>query len=423
MSSKAIQPRPYLKLLLRAALLGLVSAVITLVFMALVKAGQQLVWEQAAQAVGLSVPVFTVLVCAICGLLVGVPVKVFGDHTGVFAEMMLDFGRTGRFNYRHAPGVVLTTSPSLVAGGSLGPEAPLADACGSLGTWLSDRLKLDKRSTRSLGFSGLSDMLASFITSPFGGALLGLESARAGIDYEWTLFPSLVSSAFATTAFVLLSGKYFGAPYAFPAYHAKVTDLLLAVPLGLVGALAGAIVIVSLTWPRKIMKPLKQHLIVRGLIGGLVLGVAGALMPLILFSGEEQTAVLIDHAAEAGVVTLIALALVKLLITSTCLATGWKGGYIFPTIFAGVALGMAAYLIFPSVPTAVAIAATMGFAMVATMKASIFSALFISVLVQRETAPVIAIAVIVGLLATARLSMTPAPRQAHAEEEARGGAA
>jgi H+/Cl- antiporter ClcA len=145
------------------------------------------------------------------------------------------------------------------------------------------------------------------------------------------------------------------------------------------------------------------------LIGGLVLGVAGAVLPLVLFSGEEQTLVLIETATELGSLALVGLALVKLLITSTCLVTGWKGGYIFPTMFAGVALGLAVHLLFPAIPTAVTVAATMAGAMVATMKAPIFSALFVAVLVQREAAPVIAIAVIVGLLATARLSMTPAP--------------
>lgn len=110
----------------------------------------------------------------------------------------------------HAPGIVITALASLIAGGSLGPEAPLADACGSLGTVMADKLKLDERETRSLGFSGLSGMLAAFLTSPFGGSRLGLESARAGISYPWTLFPSLVSSAFATVAFVILSGSFFG---------------------------------------------------------------------------------------------------------------------------------------------------------------------------------------------------------------------
>src|SRR5512136_1782330 len=105
-------------------------------------------------------------------------------------------------------------------------------------------------------------MLAAFLTSPFGGALLGLESARAGIDYAWTLFPSLVSSAVATIAFVMLSGSFFGTLYAFPDYQPRITDLLLAVPLGLIGALAGAIFIVGFDYLSKLMRPLKTHLIV-----------------------------------------------------------------------------------------------------------------------------------------------------------------
>lgn len=48
MDSETIQPRPYLKLLLWAALLGLISAVITFMFMALVNVGTSAVWETAA---------------------------------------------------------------------------------------------------------------------------------------------------------------------------------------------------------------------------------------------------------------------------------------------------------------------------------------------------------------------------------------
>lgn len=406
---KSIQPRPFLKLLLLAALLGLISAVITFAFIALVDGAASVVWETTAEAIGLSMQVFTLLVCTLGGLLVGVLVRVFGDHSGIFAEMMAEFGRTGRFNYRHAPGIVLTAFVSLVSGGSLGPEAPMADACGSAGTWLSERLKLDERSTRSLGFSGLSGMLASFITSPFGGALLSLEAARGGVSYPWILIPSLVASAVGTVAFLVLSQEYFGSLYTFPDYAPRVTDLAWAVPLGLLGALAGAIFILAIRTLRKLLAPLRSRLIVRGLLGGLILGIAGALLPLILFSGEQQTHVLIQDAAAIGVIPLIVMALVKLLITALLLVTGWKGGYIFPTMFAGVALGMAAHLLFPSIPMAVAVAATMGGAMVATMKAPIFSALFVALMVQSSTGPVIAIGVVVGLLATARLSLIQAP--------------
>jgi len=227
MSRKRTEAGPYLKLLLLAALLGIISAEITLAFQNLVRIVQVLVWRRAAS-------VFTLVVCAFGGLMVGMLVRTFGDHSGIFAEMMTEFGRTGRFNYRRAPGMVITALVSLIAGGSLGPEAPLADACGSLGTLISDRLKLDEKGTRSLAFSGIGGMLAAFITSPFGGALLGLESAHAGVDYVWTLFPTLVASSFSTVTFVLLSGSFFRAMYQFADYKPQLLHLLLAVPLGLI---------------------------------------------------------------------------------------------------------------------------------------------------------------------------------------------
>jgi H+/Cl- antiporter ClcA len=184
-----------------------------------------------------------------------------------------------------------------------------------------------------------------------------------------------------------------------------LTDLLLAIPLGLVGAAAGAIFIMLYRVLRRVMQPIHHRFVLRGLLGGLGLGVAGALLPLTIFSGEEQTHTLIEEVGEYGVLMLIAMALVKLAVTSLLLTSGWKGGYIFPTMFAGVALGIAVNLIFPSIPLAVAVATTMAGAMVTTMKAPLFSALFTAMLVQREAAPAIAIAVVVGLLATARLSM------------------
>jgi H+/Cl- antiporter ClcA len=403
MSKKRIEPGPYVKLLMLAAVLGLISAVITFGFLGLVHLGQVLVWKRVATATGLSEAVFTLVVCVLGGLIVGVLVRIFGDHSGIFAEMMTEFGRTGRFDYRCAPGMVITALVSLIAGGSLGPEAPLADACGSLGTLMSDRLKLDERATRSLGFSGIGGMLAAFITSPFGGALLGLESAHAGVDYVWTLFPTLVASSFATVGFVLLNGSFFKVMYQFQDYTPQLLDLLLAVPLGLIGALAGAIFIVGFDYLSVLIEPMNKHLVLRGVIGGLGLGICGALLPLTLFAGATETGELIRRAEHIGVTGLIVLALVKLLVTTLCLATGWKGGYIFPTLFAGAALGTAAHLLFPAIPEAVAIAGTAGGALVTTMKAPIFSALFVMVLVQHETSPVTAIAVVAAALATSRL--------------------
>ncbi len=190
------KPKSYLRLMALVALLGVVSALVTFAFVALVHQGTRLIWEQTAAGLGFDPRLFTILVCTVGGLLVGLLVKLFGDHNAIFAELMQEFGRTGRFNYHHAPGIVITAFVSLISGASLGPEAPLADACGGLGTLAADKLKLDEQETRTMGYSGVSAMLASFITQPISGALLGLESAQGDTSgrqtYFWVLFPSLL---------------------------------------------------------------------------------------------------------------------------------------------------------------------------------------------------------------------------------------
>jgi H+/Cl- antiporter ClcA len=410
------RPAAYIKLLGLVALLGLICALITFGFVALVHGGTVLIWEEAAATLGIDMRLFTILVCSVGGMVVGLLVKLFGDHSGIFAEVMQEFGKTGRFNYRNAPGIVITAFVSLISGASLGPEAPLADACGGIGTLLSDRLKLNEQETRTMGYSGVSGMIAAFITSPFGGALLGLESAQGGpgrlLTYFWVLFPSLLSGAVATVVFVLLSGSFFETLYEFPAYTPQLVDLLYAAPLGLIGGAVGLLFMQSLRSLQRILQPMKTHVVLRGLLGGLGMGIIGALLPLTLFSGEEGTVDLITHAAEIGVVMLIVLGLAKLLATSLLLATGWKGGYVFPIMFAGVALGLAVNLVFPEIPVAVTVAATMAGALVAAMKAPLFAALFTTVLVQKETGAVIAVAVVVSALLAALLALRAARRDA-----------
>ena len=153
------------------------------------------------------------------------------------------------------------------------------------------------------------------------------------------------------------------------------------------------------------------------------MGILGALLPLTLFSGEEQTVELITQAGEIGIAMLIVLAICKLLATSLLLVTGWKGGYLFPIMFAGVALGMAGHLVFPDTPVAVTVAATVAGALVSSLRAPLFAALFTLVLVEADTAPVVAIAVLVSALLVAYLALRAARRasiQAQADMKSTG---
>jgi len=161
-----------------------------------------------------------------------------------------------------------------------------------------------------------------------------------------------------------------------------------------------------------LFQAMKGRVVLRGLLGGLGMGLIGALLPLTLFSGETGTGDLITHAAEIGVLMLVVLSLAKLFATSLLLATGWKGGYIFPIMFASVALGMAVNLVFPQIPVAVTVAATMAGTLVATLRSPLFAALFTVTLVQRETGAVIAVGIVVSALLTALLAMYLARRAA-----------
>ncbi len=68
---------------------------------------------------------------------------------------------------------------------------------------------------------------------------------------------------------------------------------------------------------------------------------------------------LYDQAAQLGFGLLFLTALARLLLTSVLLATGWKGGQFLPIMFGGAALGLSVSLLFPVIPTSVAVLSTM----------------------------------------------------------------
>jgi H+/Cl- antiporter ClcA len=328
----------------------------------------------------------------------------------LFAELMAQFARTGRIEYRHAPAVLMMAFVSLVSGGALGPEAPLMDATGGIGTWLADRFKAGAQGARAMAFAGLSGMLGAFFSSPWSAPILVLEASQ-GATTILVLIPGIVGASSAIAAFMLLGGAFFEPLYVFPIVYEQVRflDLAYALPLGLVGGAAGLLYMgIYRALRRTVMAPLAGRPVLRGLLGGLGLGIIGAALPLTLFSGEHQLQEIIDHGAEIGVVTLLAIAIAKMFLTNLALTTGWKGGYIFPIVFAGGALGMAVHLLLPFIPQSVAMTAVMAGITASTLRSPIFVALFLAALTQRELAPVMAIAVVVSFLLTMNASMLPA---------------
>jgi H+/Cl- antiporter ClcA len=65
--------------------------------------------------------------------------------------------------------MLLSSLMSISAGGSLGPEAPMVQVTGSLGTWVADHLHLQGEALRSLSLAGMAAGFTALFGAPLGG--------------------------------------------------------------------------------------------------------------------------------------------------------------------------------------------------------------------------------------------------------------
>ncbi|MEV7418130.1 chloride channel protein [Streptomyces sp. NPDC089919] len=132
-------------------------------------------------------------------------------------------------------------------------------------------------------------------------------------------------------------------------------DLLAALVTATAGALAG-LAAVALFPPAHRAFHALRHPVAVLTAGGVVLGLLGVLGGhLTLFKGLDQIRELTAGQHSAG--ALLLMTGVKLLALTAASAAGFRGGRIFPTVFAGVALGLAAHALVPAVHPAVGVSA------------------------------------------------------------------
>ena len=81
------------------------------------------------------------------------------------------------------------------------------------------------------------------------------------------------------------------------------------------------------------------------IIGGLILGIIGTILPLTMFSGEEQIEFILESGTKIGFAILLVISIVKIFLTNICIESGLKGGHFFPMIFSGIACGYAMSII------------------------------------------------------------------------------
>jgi H+/Cl- antiporter ClcA len=251
-----------------------------------------------------------------------------------------------------AVGTILAIGAAgLLAGASLGPEAPLLGAAAALGAWAAARADVDAaRAVLVLASAGA--LLVAFFGSLIALAipLLILRQRTERLPVAPTV--AIVAAGLSAWLTVwLLQGNHHGYGH-IPSSDVAAHDYLMAIVLGVAAVGIGAL----LRWFVAQLNVVTEQIRNRtpwwlaATIFGAVLGalylVGGQTVQ---FSGSEGSAMLLSGEVQYGTWALAGVALVKLAATSWSVAAGYRGGLVFPAVFAGVAVSLLTADVLPDV--------------------------------------------------------------------------
>jgi H+/Cl- antiporter ClcA len=345
----------------------------------------------------------------------------FGGETGN-VELLVDNIHVsgGARGIRGLKSLIPSSLLSVAAGSALGPEAPLVQTTGTIGTIVATRMNRPMVDSRILTITGMAAGFTVLFGAPLGSAFFALEILhRRGLQYYEALVPAIVGSVCGYGVYLGLSGLGVGPVWRFEDFGPLgISDMVIAVLIGLAGALMAWMFTTTVAKLRIVAGLLPVP--ARYVAGGVLLGLLGLLSPYALTFGEAQLDTLIDTRLAAGGLAIAALA--KFAGTTVALATGWKGGFIIPLFFIGATLGQFVHVAVPGVDPTVLMACAMVALCVGVIKTPIGTTLVVTEMAGLSLLPVTLIAAVVALLASAPVGLIETQRSRHHLDFAAPGA-
>lgn len=332
--------------LLYTVILGAIVGAIIWVFLRVMNWGIELLWDFVPSHI--EFPLYTLCVCTAGGVLIGIWKRKFGDYPEELKVVLGRVKKTGRYPYSNIFSTIGSALFPLIIGASVGPEAGLTGIIAGLCSWVGDKLKRFRKEVEELTAIGLSATLGTIFRSPMFGFIEPIESDNDTVlpkTSKIVLYFAAILSSFGV--FILLN-QIFGIKVGMEnleAVRLEPLKYLYALPLAISGIAAGWLFFAFEKLCSFIKKKTASFTVLRAAAGGLLLGISGTFLPLTMFSGEHQIGEVIENIKTIGAVTLLVVAVVKLLLTNICISSGLKGGHFFPVIFCGVAIGCASSLI------------------------------------------------------------------------------
>lgn len=406
---------PYPRLLLYALIAGILCGLVSTAFYLVLKLGFALLWGTDPSKVSITnwahLYPYIPFVTAFGGLLVGLSVKCFGATGGV-ADAVAELHRHGRLSDRFLPGMALASGLSLLFGSSAGPESPMIDINGGLGSWLAARLNLPADATRILTLCGMAAGMGAFFESPLGATLFVLEVPhRRSVEFYEAIIPALISAAAGFTLFRVITGTTIGGSYTFPAYHRlHPEDIGFAIFIGIIGAAVGTLFVFLDRQIQRWLAPYRQYPLILIVGVGFLIGLIALIHPITLFYGERQIEEIIEVVDRYSIGILLSVAFFKLITLSLCVRGGFRGGVIFPLFFVGACVGMAVHQALPNTPLTVALVCMMSATTVVVTKTPLGLAVILTIISHTTMLPLITMATLTSYLLTFPIAWIPSQR-------------
>ncbi len=422
---KVIRSKAYLSALILAAILGIPISAIAYGFLALVSKIQHYLFsELPASIVGGPAPAWWPLPwLLLCGLLTGLTVRYLPGNCGHSPAFGFQTGG-GPASGKDLIGIFLAALTTLSLGAVLGPEAPLIAIGGGLAALAVHLTRKDAppMAITVMASAGSFAAVSTLLGSPVLGAFLIMEVAGiGGATLSLVALPGLLASGIGALIFLGLDNLTGLGTFSLslgtvpPDVAPTVGTLLWAVVMGVVGAGLAWVIRSGGLWLRPLVH---TNRIVVTAAFGLLIGASAMVYQLVtgygfdhvLFSGQDALPELVSHATEYSVGALILLVVCKSFAYSLSLSA-FRGGPVFPSMFIGAALGIAASAL-PGMSLAPAIAMGIGAMCAAMLRLPMTSTLLAVLLLGADgisVTPQVVIAVAVAFVITFVLPV-PGPR-------------
>jgi H+/Cl- antiporter ClcA len=218
----------------------------------------------------------------------------------------------------------------------------------------------------------------------------------------------LLGSLSGYAVYLIITGVGLEPVWRFPAVgRIREVDLLWALAVGAAGAVVSILFTGLSTLLLSVFRRIRP--VARPVIGGAVLGALAFWSPYALTFGEAQIDPLVARKAAIAVFAVAALA--KLCGTAVTLSSGWRGGFIIPMFFIGVALGRLAHVLIPSTNEVVMMTSFMVAINVGVTKTPLGSTLVVTEMAGMTLVPTTLVAAVVALFLTSQVGLIHTQRE------------